>query len=136
MLPCSLAVWSAVGGAAAHEGHPGLSMHPATPSKSPAATPAPLGSGWRELVAIVLMCVAMLGMVYLRTYRITRADDVFRQPYDHHKFIYMAEHNALDFHIAPFCWRLLNPLLASWLPFHTDTNFLVLMLAEILLTAV
>ena len=111
-------------------------MHPATQSKSPAATPAPLGTGWRELLAIFSICVAMLGMVYLRTYRITRADEVFGQPYDHHKYIYMAQHNAWDFHIAPFCWRLLNPFFASLLPFNVDTNFLVLMLVEILLTAV
>ena len=78
----------------------------------------------------------MLGMLYFRTYRIGRADEIFRQPYDHHKYIYMAQHNPLDFHIAPFCWRLLNPLFASLLPFNVDTNFLVLVLIEILLTAV
>ncbi len=82
------------------------------------------------------MCVAMLGMLFLRTYRIGRMDDIFRQPYDHHKYIYMAQHNPLDFHIAPFCWRLLNPLLASLLPFDVDTNFMVVMLIQILLTAV
>jgi hypothetical protein len=63
-------------------------------------------------------------------------DDIFSQPYDHHKYIYMAQHNPLDFHIAPFCWRLLNPLLASLLPFDVDTNFMVVMLIQILLTAV
>jgi hypothetical protein len=88
------------------------------------------------LLAVVSICAAMLGMLYLRTYRMTRMDETFRQPYDHHKYIYMAEHNPLDFHIAPFCWRLLNPLFASLLPFSVDTNFLALVLIEILLTAV
>lgn len=78
----------------------------------------------------------MLGMLYLRTYRVTRMDEIFRQPYDHHKYIYMALHNPLDFHIAPFCWRFLNSLFASLLPFAVDTNFLALTLIEILLTAV
>jgi hypothetical protein len=63
-------------------------------------------------------------------------DEIFRQPYDHQKYIYMAEHNPLDFHIAPFCWRFLNSLFASLLPFSVDTNFLALVLIEILLTAV
>jgi len=63
-------------------------------------------------------------------------DEIFRQPYDHQKYIYMAQHNPLDFHIAPFCWRFLNSLFASRLPFSVDTNFLVLVLVEILLTAV
>lgn len=111
-------------------------MDSATQSKSSAAIAAPLGSGWRELVAIVSMCLGMLGMLYLRSYRVTRMDDIFRQPWDHHKYIYMAQHNPWDFHIAPFCWRLLNPFLASLLPFNVDTNFLVVMLVEILLTAV
>src|ERR1700690_379493 len=105
-------------------------MDSATQSKSP------LGSGWRELLAVISICVAMLGMLYLRSYRITRTDDVFRQPWDHHKYIYMAQHNPWDFHIAPFCWRLLNPFFASLLPFNVDTSFLVVMLVEILLTAV
>ena len=111
-------------------------MATTTPPKPQAATRLPLGTGWRELLAIISICAAMLGMLYLRTYRITRTDDVFRQPYDHQKYIYMALHNPLDFHIAPFCWRFLNSLFASLLPFAVDTSFLALMLIEILLTAV
>lgn len=111
-------------------------MAPTTQLKPQADLSLVLGTKWREFLAVVSICFAMLGVFYLRTYRITRLDAVFQEPYDHHKYIYMAEHNPLDFHIAPFCWRFLNSLFASWLPFGTDTNFLVLMLAEILLTAV
>lgn len=111
-------------------------MATTTPPKPQAATHLPLGTGWRELLTVVSICLPMLGMLYLRTYRVTRMDEIFRQPYDHHKYIYLAEHNPLNFHIAPFCWRFLNPLFASLLPFPVDTNFLVLTLIEVLLTAV
>jgi hypothetical protein len=115
---------------------PDLNMATTTQPRLQAATYLPLGTGWRELLTVASICVAMLGMLYLRTYRVTRMDEIFRQPYDHHKYIYMAQHNPLDFHIAPFSWRFLNPFFASVMPFGLDTNFLALMLIEILLTAV
>ena len=111
-------------------------MATTTQSKLQKPTQLLIGSGWRELLAVLSISCAMLGMLYLRTYRITRTDAVFKEPYDHHKYIYMALHNPLDFHIAPFAWRFLNSLFAKMLPFGVDTNFLVLMLIEILLTAV
>jgi hypothetical protein len=96
----------------------------------------PLGKGLREILAVVSICAAMLGIAYLRTYSATRSDAVFGEPWDHHKYIYMAQHKPLDFHIAPFSWRFLNPLLASLLPFDVDTDFLVLTLIELALVGV
>jgi len=51
-------------------------------------------------------------------------------------YIYMAQHNPLDFHIAPHCWRFLNFLLAKLLPFGVDVSFLALTLLEVFLTGV
>jgi len=96
----------------------------------------PLGRGWREFLTVSLICVALLGLLYSRTYRVAKTDPVFLEPWDHHKYIYMALHNPVDFHIAPHCWRFLNPLIAHFLPFDVDTSFLVIILVEIFLTSV
>ena len=37
---------------------------------------------------------------------------------------------------APFCWRIMTPLLAKTLPFDIQTNFLVLAFAGVWLTGV
>ncbi len=61
---------------------------------------------------------------------------VFAQPWDYHKYIYIAENGPLNFHIAPFCWRFLHPLIAGALPWPLDTSFRILSLAEALLGGV
>src|SRR5947209_13984306 len=95
-----------------------------------------LGHGWRELVWVASVCAVLLAAIYLRTYRITPQDALFQQPWDWHKYLYMARHNPLDFHIAPFCWRFLNSLFARLLPFGVERNFLLLTLVELFLTGV
>jgi|GEM_PF-1456582 len=96
----------------------------------------PLGKGGRELVYVASVCAAMLAALFFRTQRMARTDAIFQLPWDWHKYIYMAQHDPLDFHIAPHCWRFLNSLLAKMLPFGVDTSFLVLTLLEIFLTGV
>ncbi len=71
---------------------------------------------------------------YLKTDIMNYTHPHFSNPWDHHKYIFMAETNPFDFHIAPFCWRVLVPFLASIMPFELITNFLVITLTSISLT--
>jgi len=82
--------------------------------------------------------VAFVGLTALlmRTDRMTEADPDYAMPWDQHKYMFMASHNPLDFHIAPFGWRVLNPLLAKMLPFDLATNFSILCFAGLWLTAI
>jgi hypothetical protein len=111
-------------------------MTATVPDNRAGAADYPLGRGWREFLVVAAICAALLGLLYARTYRVARTDALFLEPWDHHKYIYMALHNPVDFHIAPFCWRFLNPLIAHFLPFDVDTNFLVITLSEIFLVGV
>lgn len=53
------------------------------------------------------------------------ADPAWAMPYDHHKYIYMAEHPLGSFHIAPTDTRVAVPFLVSILPFSRLTGFQV-----------
>lgn len=72
-------------------------------------------------IALVLSFIITLLICY-KTDKITYNHSLFPMPWDHHKYIFMALNN-LDFHIAPFCWRILVPILASILPFELSINF-------------
>ena len=73
----------------------------------------------------VLLSLAFTASLFFRTDLLTQHHPDFIKPWDHHKYIYMAEH-PLQFHIAPFCWRILNPLAAAVLPFSLESNFILL----------
>jgi hypothetical protein len=60
----------------------------------------------------------------------------FAQPWDHHKYIYIAQHGPLGFHIAPFCWRFLHPVVAGSLPWTLDVNFMALAMLETFLAGI
>lgn len=72
-------------------------------------------------IALVLSFIITL-LIFYKTDKITYSHSLFPMPWDHHKYIFMALNN-LDFHIAPFCWRILVPILASILPFELSINF-------------
>lgn len=72
-------------------------------------------------IALILSFIITL-LIFLKTYKISYTHSYFPLPWDHHKYIFMALNN-LDFHIAPFCWRILVPILASVLPFELSINF-------------
>ena len=44
--------------------------------------------------------------------------------YDHHRYIEMATGHLFDFHLAPFCWRILDPLIVKLQPFGFEAGFL------------
>lgn len=58
----------------------------------------------------------------------------FPLPWDHHKYIFMALTNPFDFHIAPYCWRVFVPFIASFLPFTLSVNFLFISFISIVIT--
>jgi len=87
-------------------------------------------------VLVLLLSLFLTGSMLLSTNLLTPSNPEFDQPWDHHKYIYMAEQDPLDFHIAPFCWRILNPLLAKWLPFDLQSNFLLITFTGIWITGV
>ncbi|MGD9933488.1 MAG: hypothetical protein AB7T37_07190 [Dehalococcoidia bacterium] len=50
--------------------------------------------------------------------------------WDRHLYAAMANANPLNFHLAPFCWRILVPLLAWLSPFALQPSFLALTLVS------
>jgi hypothetical protein len=91
--------------------------------------------GWREFVAVALLSTVLFGLVFSFTRRLDADAPEFSLPWNHHKYIYMAEGHVFDFHIAPFCWRLLTPLLVHLLPLPTRVGFLVICFFSLVGTA-
>lgn len=57
----------------------------------------------------------------------TRGTAAFSDPgWDRHLYIEMAANNPLDFHLAPFCWRVLVPALVSVLPGDLQAAFFLI----------
>jgi hypothetical protein len=106
-------------------------MHTKLP---PAKPPEWFGDRWRELLIVCLIGLAVLAIAYQRTAPMDPA--TFAQPWDHHKYIYIAQHGPLGFHIAPFCWRFLHPVVAGSLPWTLDVNFMALAMLETFLAGI
>src|SRR5207249_9916137 len=92
----------------------------------------------RHKELLLVWITAFVGLIALltRTTRLTPSHPYFTLAWDHHKYIEMARRDPFDFHIAPFGWRVLNPLLARILPFDLETNFTILSFTALWLTAV
>lgn len=78
-----------------------------------------------ELAVASLVTGAALLVLFLDTTRLTPELPLFRQPLDHQKYIAMASGDSFSMRIAPFCWRVLNPLLVKLLPFGVQAGFTV-----------
>jgi len=63
-------------------------------------------------------------------------DPEYSQPYDHHKFIYMATQNPFGYHIADACRRVAVPFVAGLLPLPILRSFFLLAYLSISLTGV
>lgn len=72
-------------------------------------------------------------IIYLKTDALDYKHPHFQLYWDHHKYIWMALHN-LDFHIAPYCWRIFIPFIASLLPFELSINFKIISNLSVALT--
>jgi len=85
----------------------------------------------------VLLSALLFTLILLfRTQIMTYDDPNFPKPWDHHKYIFMAQNSLFNFHIAPFCWRIGVPLLVKLLPFDIIVNFLIISFTGIWFTGV
>lgn len=79
----------------------------------------------KDYYFVILLSFVLTAVIFFRTDFLIQSHPDFAKPWDHHKYIYMAEH-PFQFHVPPFCWRILYPLCAYLLPFSLQTSFLVL----------
>jgi len=95
-------------------------------------------SAWRRREFLRAAGVAMLLTVLLliRTDLMTYGHPDFAEAWDHHHYIQMATENPLDFHYAPYCWRVGVPLLAKVLPLEVQTSFLLIAIASVWMSGV
>ena len=70
---------------------------------------------WR-LAVLIGLCATLTGVLLFRTAVIQPGSDDWNKPWDHHKYVYMAEHPLGAFHIAPTSGRIGIPYLAGKLP--------------------
>ncbi len=82
---------------------------------------------FREWAAVVLVAAVAVGALFARTELKTEGTALYADPgWDRHLYIEMARAGAFDFHLAPYCWRVLIPAIAGWMPFGLQANFLIL----------
>jgi len=76
---------------------------------------------------VAALGLAAVGLQALRTTLLTTDSAAFPEPgWDHHAYIGMARDNPFDFHLVPFGWRFLVPLVAKVLPFGLQTSFFLI----------
>jgi len=90
----------------------------------------------REILLVAGVALLMVAALRMRSDALVYDHADFLNPWDHHKYIWMATHNPFDFHVAPFCWRVTTPALASALPFGVEKSFLIISYLSLWLTGV
>lgn len=90
----------------------------------------------REFLLIAGVALVIIAALRFRTDTLTYDHPQFLNPWDHHKYIWMATNNPFDFHVAPFCWRVGTPLLAAALPFDLEKSFMILSYLALWMTGV
>ncbi len=93
---------------------------------------APARAQLYEFSVVAIAAIALVGLLALRSNLLSPSNPVFAEPgWDHHAYIAMAEDGPFDFHLAPFGWRFLVPLLAALLPFSTSASFFLVAFASV-----
>ena len=87
-------------------------------------------------LAITAFCLLLALLLSVRTHLLLPASSDWSAPYDHHKYIYMAEHPLGSFHIAPASFRIAVPFVVKNLPFNTLTGFRIQTFVFLVCTAV
>jgi hypothetical protein len=96
--------------------------------------PGPLDRrGLLQAAGLAAACTALL---WFRTDHLTPGTTYFPLPWDHHMYIAMAVHGPLDFHIAPYAWRILGPALVWAMPFDAQLGFQVVTVVSVWATGV
>jgi len=76
------------------------------------------------VICVAACCLVFTVLLVLRTKVLDPSDPVrWANPYDHHKYIYLAQHPVGSFHINPPCWRIAVPFLVGLLPAPTITAY-------------
>lgn len=88
-----------------------------------------------SIASAAVLVVITLGALWLRTARLLPPDPAFFLPADHHIYAFMASHPIGEFHIAPWCWRILGPALAAGSGLRVDRAFEVITFLSLAATA-
>jgi hypothetical protein len=74
---------------------------------------------------VALLSALLVAVSFFTTNRIATTSIWYSlDGYDHHRYIEMATGNPFGFHLAPFCWRILDPLIVKLQPFGFEVGFL------------
>ena len=82
-----------------------------------------------EFVVVMLIIVFFLIVIKLTTLPLVPSHPDFANPWDHHWYIEMANNPIVVFKqtiIAPYCYRILMPILGWLMPFDLTINFQIL----------
>lgn len=91
-------------------------------------------SGWFLLASVAGVCLLATLLLHVRTSVLMPDNPIWNGPYDHHKYLHLAEAPIGSFHINPTSWRLGVPLLVRALPGTTIQGFQWVGFAAIALT--
>lgn len=83
-----------------------------------------------------LSAFLLVGIVFVRTNKLVPSNPSFALPADHHIYRFMASHELGAFRVAPWCWRILSPFVASALPGSPTRGFELVAVVALSLTAV
>ena len=85
----------------------------------------------REAALPVFVSTACVTAIGLTAELKTEGTGAYLDPgWDRHLYVAMAAASPLDFHLAPFCWRILVPLLAWLSPFALQPSFFAITLVS------
>ena len=76
------------------------------------------------LTSLLIILALTVTVTFVREQMVEGHVD-FAKQWDHHKYIWMANHDLGSFHISPFCWRIGLPALVSVTPVSTAVAFIV-----------
>ncbi|MCC6387370.1 MAG: hypothetical protein IT302_08315 [Dehalococcoidia bacterium] len=84
------------------------------------------------LATATALSIAMTLLLLVRTDLRTTGTTLFADPgWDRHLYRTMADRTPLDFHLAPYCWRVLVPAIAWAVPFGQQWVFLAVSMAAV-----
>lgn len=84
------------------------------------------GASAKAIVAVFALSFLITIAIRVRTDVIHPGGPNWDEPYDHHKYLYVATHPLGSFHIQPTCWRIGVPLATRLLPFSAYRSFDIL----------
>jgi Gpi18-like mannosyltransferase len=80
---------------------------------------------WAELATVTVFSAVAVALIVWRVDLKTVGTAAFADPgWDRHLYREMARRDLFDFKLAPYCWRILVPLLAKLQPWSEQAGFL------------